>query len=162
VAVAKRPDETVVAWGYDIIAMGGRHLDKAMLDAISATQPIVVWDASEHFAYANSAALRKYKVTRDDTRLDGVIAGPDGDPNGQFLGVSAVQLILKGPLAEVLEPDIALKNMRFLADLGRKNGITTTSDLAFGSINPDLEQSLLERFFNDGQNPMRCVVVSDA
>ena len=46
-------------WGWDVVAMGGRHLDKTILDAVSTTQPIIVWDASEHFAYANTAAMKK-------------------------------------------------------------------------------------------------------
>ena len=72
VANARSPDETVLSWGYDVIAMGGKHLTKTELDEISTTQPILVWDASEHFVYANSAALRKYAVTRADTRTIGV------------------------------------------------------------------------------------------
>ena len=67
VQAAASPDETILTWGYDIVAMGGKHLSKEYLDKISTTQPLLVWDASEHFVYANSAALKKYKVTRDDT-----------------------------------------------------------------------------------------------
>ena len=58
VADAKSPDETVLTWGYDVLAMG-EDFDRTSLDAISASQPIIVWDASEHNAYANSAALSK-------------------------------------------------------------------------------------------------------
>ena len=53
---AKSPDQTILVWGYDVIAMGGKHLDKTMLDKISTTQPLLVWDASEHFVYANCGA----------------------------------------------------------------------------------------------------------
>jgi predicted amidohydrolase YtcJ len=159
---AKSPDETVVAWGYDIIAMGGELLDKGELDKVSATQPVVVWDASEHFAFANSAALRKYKVGRDALRINGVNAGPDGEPNGQFLGTDAAQFIMVPALGAILTPDQVLRNMRYLADLSRKAGITTTSELAFGAINFELEQFVFDRFFNDPDTPMRCLVVTDA
>jgi predicted amidohydrolase YtcJ len=152
----------VLAWGYDVIAMGGTHLDKNELDTISATQPILVWDASEHFVYANSAALEKYNVTRDDTKLTGIMAGPDGEPNGQFLGEKAAQRILQQTMAELLQPNVALANMRFLMDLSRQNGITTTSELAFGLIDLPLEEALFQRYFNDPMSPMRCVVVTDA
>ena len=37
--------------------MGG-HLTKVDLDAISETRPILVWDASIHFVYGNSAFLK--------------------------------------------------------------------------------------------------------
>ena len=65
VAEAKDPNETVFIWGWDVVAMGGRHLDKTMLDTISQTQPIVVWDASEHFLYANTAAMKKAGIPDD-------------------------------------------------------------------------------------------------
>jgi predicted amidohydrolase YtcJ len=162
VSRATSPAETVLAWGYDVIAMGGTHLDKNELDTISATQPILVWDASEHFVYANSAALEKYNVTHDDTKLTGIMAGPDGEPNGQFLGEKAAQRILQQTMAELLQPNVALANMRFLMDLSRQNGITTTSELAFGLIDLPLEEALFQRYFNDPMSPMRCVVVTDA
>ncbi|HEV3167178.1 MAG TPA: amidohydrolase [Isosphaeraceae bacterium] len=162
IAKAKSPDATVLAWGYDVIAMGGKHLDKTILDKVSATQPLLVWDASEHFVYANSAALKKYKVGREDTKLNGVMAGPDGEPNGQFLGITAAQRIMQTPLSELLQPDVALTNIRYLMDLGRRNGITTTSDLAFGAIDIGLETVLLDRFFNDPNGSTRCVAITDA
>jgi predicted amidohydrolase YtcJ len=162
VSRATSPDETVLAWGYDVIAMGGTHLDKNELDKISAAQPILVWDASEHFVYANSAALKKYNVTREDTKLTGIMAGPDGEPNGQFLGEKAAQRILQQTMAELLQPNVALANMRFLMDLSRQNGITTTSELAFGLIDLPLEEALFQKYFNDPMSPMRCVVVTDA
>jgi len=162
VSKAKSDTETVLAWGYDIIAMGGEHLSKNDLDKISATQPTLVWDASEHFVYANSAALKKYKVTKADTTTNGIIAGPDGEPNGQFLGTTAARRILREPLSELLQPAVALRSVRFLMDLSRQNGITTTSELAFGVISFPLEEIVFNTYFNDPSSPMRCVVVTDA
>ncbi len=161
VGKAKSVEDTVLAWGYDVIAMGGEHLSKKDLDTISTTQPILVWDASEHFVYANSAALKKYKVTRADTKTNGIMAGPDGEPNGQFLGTAAAPRILHEPLSALLRRDVALKNTRFLMDLSRQHGITTTSELAFGVINLPLEEIVFDTYFNDPTSPMRCVVVAD-
>lgn len=161
VAQAKSPDDTVLSWGYDLIAMGGQHLDKTLLDAISATQPILVWDASEHFVYANTAAMKKYGITKADTKINGVMAGPDAEPNGQFLGVTAAGRILATPMGELAKPAIALQNMKYLMDLSRKNGVTTTSELDFGALNIELEQGLFDQTFNNPQMPIRCVVVTD-
>jgi predicted amidohydrolase YtcJ len=111
--------------------------------------PILVWDSSEHFVYANSASLKKYKVTRDDTKFTGVMAGPDGEPKGQFLGEKAAQRILKVSIAELLQSSVALANMRFLMDLSRQNGITTTSEMAYRIIDLPLEEALFDRYFND-------------
>jgi predicted amidohydrolase YtcJ len=161
VSKAKSSDETVLVWGYDVVAMGGEHLSKNDLDMISTTQPILVWDASEHFVYANSAALQKYKVTREDTKINGVMAGADGESNGQFLGTTAAERILAEPVGALFQPEVVLKNVRFLMDLTRRSGVTTTSELAAGKVNIDLEIAILDRYFNDPNSPMRAVVVTD-
>ncbi len=72
------PGETLLAWGYDVVAMGGEHLDKTILDTVSKDRSILVLDASQHFVYANSAALARYGVTGQDTATTGVVAGDDG------------------------------------------------------------------------------------
>lgn len=161
VAKAKSPDETVLTWGYDPIAMGGGHLDKTMLDKISTTQPIVMLDASEHFVYINSAALKKFNITKANAKTDGIMMGADGEPNGQFLGANAMRVILVPAIASQMQPDIASKNIRWLMDLSRQNGITTTSDLAFGSIDVELEKSLNDKYFNDPSSPMRVAQIAD-
>lgn len=155
------PAQTLVAWGYDTVAFGG-PLDKDQLDRISDQQPMIVWDASEHLAFANTPTLTKYQVTRADTKINGVMADANGDPNGQFIGVTAADFILQKPLSELMSPDIAYKNVKFLMDLSHQRGITTTSELAFGMIDIPLEQLVYTRYFNDPNTPMRIVVVSDA
>jgi predicted amidohydrolase YtcJ len=159
VAAEKNPQRTVIAWGYDVLAMG-RHLDKKYLDKISATQRLVVWDASEHFVYANSAAIRAAHLPKNVTTMNGVGVGEDGEPNGQFLGATAAQIILAPLLSAQMEPKETMKNMKFLADLGRKYGITTTSEMAFGMLNLELEERLFDMFFNDPNGTQRCVTVT--
>lgn len=158
---AKTPDETVLAWGYDVAGMGGQHLDKTQLDKISATQPLLVWDSSEHYVYANSAALKKYKITKADLATNGVRAGPDGEPNGQFLGTTAAASILPGVLPELLTIKALTAGTKALMDLSRKNGITTTSELAYGTVSLPLEEVFFDKYFNDPNNPVRAVVVSN-
>jgi predicted amidohydrolase YtcJ len=160
VAAEKDPARTVLAWGYDVVAMG-RHLTKDDLDRISATRPIMVWDASEHFVYANTPAMKKAGVTRALTKMNGVGVGQDGEPNGQFLGTTAAQFILQREIAALLEPKAALKAMKYLADLGRKNGLTTTSELVLGAIDLESERRLFDAFFNHPDGTLRCVAVAD-
>jgi predicted amidohydrolase YtcJ len=161
VAAAKDPNQIVVTWGYDVVAMGG-HLDKVILDKVSSTQPILVWDASEHFVYANTAAIKKSAISKDQlANTPGVRFGPDGESNGQFLGERAAQLILAKPMQELLAPAEALKNMKYLADLAQQAGITTTSDLAFGLIDPALEEQLMRKMFNNSKSHQRAVIVVD-
>ncbi|MEM9045023.1 MAG: amidohydrolase [Pseudomonadota bacterium] len=154
------PDETLFTWGYDVIAMGG-HLTRPELDAISTTRPIVIWDASVHFAYANSPYLAQIGVTAEDAaKIPGIELGPDGEPNGQFLATEAAAFAL---IPEITK---ATANMRPAVDqiiaLNRQAGITTTTELAFGTINPEFESQFLNAYFNDAATPLRIVVVADA
>jgi hypothetical protein len=72
----------VFIWVWDVVAMGGRHLNNTVLDAIAQTRPVVVWDASEDFLYANTGAMKKAGITDDPLMVNGVMAGRDGKPTG--------------------------------------------------------------------------------
>lgn len=161
-AIDKEPNstETLFSWGYDVIAMGG-HLSRNDLDAISDTRPIIIWDASVHFAYANTPYMKQIGLTADDAdKISGIELGPDGLPNGQFLAVEAVGYAL---LPEIKK---AMSNMTPSVDkivaLNRQAGITTTSELAYGTINPEFEQNFITSYFNSEETPLRIVVVPDA
>jgi predicted amidohydrolase YtcJ len=160
VAAEKDPSKTVLVWGFDVVAMG-RHLDREFLDAISMTQPILVWDISEHFVYANTAAMTAAETTAAAAKTDGVGVGENGELNGQFRGTQAIKLILVPLIDDLLEPEVALKNMKFLADLSRKHGVTTTSEFSLGTVNIDIELQLLDQFFNNPSGTLRCVTVAD-
>jgi len=160
VAAEKDPEQTVLVWGYDVVAMG-RHLDREFLDAISTTQPVLVWDISEHFVYANSAAIRAAGTAEVAAKIDGVGIDQKGNLNGQFSGAQAIRFILVPQIDDLLEPEVALKNMKFLADLSRKHGVTTTSELSLGAVDIELELELLNQFFNNSNGTLRCVTVAD-
>lgn len=152
--------ETIFTWGYDVIAMGG-HLTSDELDAISDTRPIIIWDASVHFAYANTPYMAQIGVTAEDAaRIPGIQLGDDGQPNGQFLAVDAA--------VHALVPEIqkATANIGPAVDqviaLNRQAGITTTTELAFGTLNPEFEREFFNTYFNDPGTPLRVVVVADA
>lgn len=162
VAEATDPNATVFIWGWDVVAMGGRHLDKTVLDTISATQPIVVWDASEHFLYANTAELKKAGIQDDAIKVNGVMAGPDGKPNGQFLGTIALQLIVQKELPAYLAPDKSLPRINSLLDLSIKGGITTQSELVLGGLNLEGEAQVYNAVFNAPDARTRCVTIVDA
>lgn len=163
-ATLKDKSQTVIFWGYDVVAMG-KHLTNTDLDAMTGGEegvPVMIWDASEHFVYANTAAMKKAGVTNDALKINGVQAGADGKPNGQFLGVTAGSYILIPQLAPLMAPGPARASMKHLMDMSWKNGVTTTSELSLGVLGVDSGLTLFESFYNDPAVPMRCVVVCDA
>ncbi len=88
----------MIVWGYDIIAMGS-PLDASELDKISTTVPLIVWDASEHIVFTNTAAINAFHITSSDSKISGVRLDKNGQPNGQFYGVPAAVFILKKAFA---------------------------------------------------------------
>jgi predicted amidohydrolase YtcJ len=152
--------DTVFVWGYDSIAMGG-HLSKSDLDEISTTRPIIIWDASVHFAYGNTAFLKARDITaKTASEIPGIELGKDGQPNGQFLAVAAATFALRPEMGKLFA------NIKPLMDqvvtLNRQAGITTTTELAFGKANREFEEKLIPEYFNDDRIPLRIVVVADA
>lgn len=162
VGEAKSPDETILTWGYDVVAMGGDFPDRDDLDKISKTQPIIVWDASEHYVFANSAAIEKYGVTNElVAKTIGAGHNADGSSNGQFLGTEAAKIIMLKPLSALLTPEAGLKSLRYLGALMQQAGVTTTGDLFYGGVNLQLEKMLAEQYFGSSDGIARVVHVVD-
>jgi predicted amidohydrolase YtcJ len=161
VSEQKDPTKPLITWGYDIIAMGS-PLDANELDKVSTTLPLLVWDASEHIVFTNTATLKAFHITSNDSTIEGVKLNKDGQPNGQFYGVPAAVFILKKALAITMTAQDYYNNVKFLMDLSHRNGITTTTELTFGIIDFPLEHQLYNKYFNNPKTPMRLVAITDA
>lgn len=162
VAEAASPTETILTWGYDVVAMGGDLPTRADLDAISMTHPIVIWDASEHYVFANTAAIEAFGVTKElVAKTIGAGANADGSSNGQFLGTEAAKIIILKPLSAMLTPEGGMTALRHLGALMQQAGVTTTSDLFYGGVNLQLEEYLTKAFFGSPEGIARVVVVAD-
>ena len=153
----KDPAAPLVVWGWDVPAMG-RHLTRQDLDKISITRPVLVWDASEHHAYVNSALIAQRKIPAD-IKVPGVGRDEHGELNGQFLGVPAATFAILPLLADKLKPAEAMRLMRWLIDLNRRNGITTTTDHALGLFSVDAEPEMLSAVFNNPETPERLMAI---
>ncbi|MET0277184.1 MAG: amidohydrolase [Pseudorhodoplanes sp.] len=157
-----KPGTTVLTWGYDVVAMGGDLLTRADLDGVSKTQPIIVWDASEHYVFANSAAIERYGITNELVASTiGAGKNPDGSSNGQFLGTEAAKIIILKPLSEILTPEEGRKRLRYLGALMQQAGITATGDLFYGGVNLALENLLTRDYFGQPNSIARIVHVAD-
>lgn len=153
----KDPNSPLLVWGWDVPAMG-RHLTRQDLDKISTTRPVLVWDASQHHGYVNSALIAQRNIAAD-IKLPGVGHDEHGGLNGQFLGVPAASYVILPLLADKLKPAEASRLMRWLIDLNRRNGITTTTDHSMGIFSVDAEPALLNAVFNNPDTPQRLLAI---
>lgn len=153
----KDPAAPLLVWGWDVPAMG-RHLTRQDLDKISTTRPVLVWDASQHHGYVNSFVITQRKIP-NDLKIPGVGRDERGELNGQFLGVAAASYVIVPLIASKLQPAEATKLMRWLVDLNRRNGITTTTDHSVGIFTVDGEPALLNAMFNNPDTPQRLMAI---
>ena len=156
-AELKDPVAPLLVWGWDVPVMG-RHLTRQDLDKVSTTRPVLVWDASQHHGYLNSAAIAQRKIP-SDIKIDGVGRDDKGELNGQFLGVAAASYVIVPMIAGKLQPAEATRLMRWLIDLNRRNGITTTTDHSMGIFSIDAETALLDGVFNNAATPQRLMAI---
>ncbi|WP_216194142.1 amidohydrolase [Polynucleobacter sp. UB-Tiil-W10] len=155
----KDPNQTLLAWGFDVVAMG-KMPDRQLLDQASSTRPIIVWDASGHDMYVNSAFIKSYGITSEKVKnVKGVGLDKDGQLNGQFLEIPAVTYILSVAGKDVLQPTEIPTDYLYMSDLMQQGGITTSGDLAFGTLNIETELKIAKAFSQSASGSLRIVPV---
>ncbi|MBM7036004.1 amidohydrolase [Vibrio ulleungensis] len=152
--------EPLIAWGFDPAIHGGA-LDRTALDAISTTRPIFVIGFAPHFAFLNSQAIAMTGV-KDDSTVEGVFKDKDGKLNGVFNEVPAVPMALRPIFGQMTASGgINGDGLRFMADIAKKAGITTTAELMYGAIDFDDEWAQSVVATNDPNFPVRLMLVAD-
>jgi len=155
----KDPNQTLLAWGYDVVAMG-KQPDRQLLDQVSTTRPIIVWDISGHDMYVNSAMIKHYDITPEKVKnIPTIGVDKDGNLNGQFLEIAALQYVLGIAGKDILKPNEIPNDFMYINDLMQQAGITTSGDLAFGTLNIDEETKLAKAFTQSPNTALRIVPV---
>ncbi len=155
----KDPGQTLLAWGYDVTAMG-KTPDRQLLDQASTTRPIIVWDNSGHNMYLNSAAIAHYQITPEKVKnIKGVGLDKDGQLNGQFLEIPAITYILSVAGKDILKPNEIPNAYLYINDLMQQGGITTSGDLAFGTLSIEAETKAIKAFTTSPAGDLRIVPV---
>ena len=148
------PNEPLLAWGYDVVAMK-QTPNSQLLDQVSLTRPVFVWDSSEHNIFLNSAAIKKYINVDEAKKVVGVGINSDGTLNGQFLGATATPYVIKSAGKDLFNLQKVSKAMMYSNDLAQQAGITTTSELTFGIFDIELERKLMEKFTSSDATSLR-------
>ena len=133
------------------------HLHRDELDAVAADRPVWVIADAPHFVYTNSAAMERSGVT-EDTTIHGVGRYDDGRVNGVFAEADATRLGLAGMPVE-LGTRSGLEGLRWMADVARRVGITTTAEMSLGFLDLDFELDAYSEAVNEPSFPLRMVLV---
>lgn len=127
------PDEPLVAWGLDPIQLPGARLEGRHLDRVSTRRPVLVVHQSFHVSTVNSVIMALDGITAD-SRVEGVVRGPDGLPTGELREPVAMALVRSVPTPG---PGFDADGLvRYGAD-ARNHGVTTMADLGNASLMDD-------------------------
>jgi predicted amidohydrolase YtcJ len=153
----KDPDELLLTWGYHHYFHG--ELKKAELDAISATRPIIVWHRSAHEFYLNSAAQKRFGVTREWFEKLPESARKQADfANGHFWeqGWFAVLPLTARAIAS---PERLRTGLELVKSYYHANGVTLGCEP--GGITAKKAQDAQNAVLSDSSSPFRFYFIAD-
>ncbi len=156
VADGADPNEWVMGRQFDpSLQEGADLLTRDMLDTVSTTNPVFVYNASLHFAYCNSKALEAAGITRDtpDDPNSPYGRDEDGEPNGVLIGGVAIGSVIKHNEA-ARQLDLAATSIDVVARANEK-GVTTFCDQATGMMRGTKEISIYQALGQSSQMTAR-------
>lgn len=144
----------LIGWGFDPIFLESERLNRHHLDAISPDRPIAILFSNFHLLCANSRALEMAGFNHD-TDVEGVVKSPDGTPTGELQEMAAMFPVMRRlgmDFRDMSQGDAAI---RTYADVARRVGVTTVTDLYSHMEDSDLETFL--QVTSDPDFPLRIV-----
>jgi len=125
------------------------------LDAVSAVNPVFIYNASLHLAYCNAAALAVAGITKATPDDPASPYGRDalGAPNGVLKGNRAIGSVARHNPAQ-REYDLAEAALEVCTRANRK-GITTFCDQATGMVRGTSEVDIYEALAKSGRRTAR-------
>ena len=153
----KDPNALLLTWGYHQYFHG--KLKKSDLDKISATRPIIVWHRSAHEMYLNSAAEKKFGVTKAWWDKLPESAKKQSDlVNGHYWeqGWFALLPLIAGAIAS---PERLRVGLEFVKDYYHANGVTLGAEP--GGIASKKAQQAQNAVLSDASSPFRFYFIVD-
>ena len=125
-AALEDPDEWLFSWGYHSLWHGA--LDRGVLDTISSTRPIGVWQRSCHEFYLNSAAIDRLGLTDEMVTGSGEFAETIDLARGHFWenGFMAFLMPLISPIFVTL--DRLVTGLEQMITYLHANGVTAFNE----------------------------------
>jgi len=149
------PNEPLLTWGYHKIWHG--KVDRAVLNSISPTRPVIVWQRSFHEVIANDAAIEWLGADRALMERHHQI---DLD-TGRFYE-TGLAVAMNGMRKLILEPGRFRRGMELTKHAVHKGGHTTICDMGLPMLNLDLEWSTLKAVMDTDDTPFRTQFVARA
>lgn len=147
-------DAPLIAWGFDPIFLPSERLNRGHLDEISQDRPIAVIFSNFHLMCVNSRALEMAGYGRE-TNAEGVVKGPDGLPTGELQEMAAMFPVMRRLGIDFRSLAQQAQSIRTYAEVAKRAGVTTITDLFSTMEDSDLEVML--EVTGDDKFPLRIV-----
>ena len=151
------PGEWLFSWGYHTLWHG--PLDRAALDAISTSRPIVVWQRSCHEWFLNTAAIEALGLTAAGMAGRGP-ASEMVDFDAGHWWETGMNLLLPSLSPVFMSPQRLTAGLEQLVDYLHRNGVTAINE---PGIMWDIEPwPLYQKILGDAETPFSSTFLVDA
>jgi predicted amidohydrolase YtcJ len=153
---ASNPKEWFFTWGYHALWHG--PLSRADLNALSATQPIAVWQRSCHEFYLNDAAIAALGITEEATRGKGEWSAQVDFANGHFWE-GGLNFIITPMMKVLASPERLTFGLKQMVGYLHANGVTAYNEPG-ALYTPDM-WTLYEQILGAPSTPMYATFLAD-
>lgn len=150
------PSEMLVSWGYHSLWHG--PIDRAELDAISSTRPIVVWHRSCHEFFLNSAAIRRLELDRADMESQ-ERAAEMMDWDAGHWWETGINLVAAQIVRAYFTPERLRRGLEQLIAYLHARGVTAINE---PGVLPDEPWNLYDEILGDPSVPLLSTFLVDA
>ena len=149
------PNEPLITWGYHSIWHG--EINRNVINGISSTRPIIVWQRSFHELFANDAAIAWMGVDRAAMEKH-----PQIEPaEGRFYE-TGLALAMAGMKKLLLSPERFRHGLELTKRAVHYGGHTTICDMGMPMLDMDLEWSAMLAVMERDDTPFRIQFVARA
>jgi predicted amidohydrolase YtcJ len=120
------PDEWLFTWGYHELWHG--PLDRAILDSVSATRPIGVWQRSCHEWFMNSAGIERLGITAESLAGKGPSSDQVDVAAGHFWEGGFFNLVMPEVAQYFLTRERLTRGLHQLVAYLHRNGVTAFNE----------------------------------
>jgi len=156
-AADAKGDDWIIGRQFDpSLQEGPDFITKDMLDPVTGDRPCILFNASLHIAYCNSAALEVAGLTAETPDPEGAAFGrnADGSLNGVCQGGPAFGKVLAHNLSAMMLDDVPA-SCQYVCGRANEVGITTMCDQGAGSFQGAGELTAFHAFSESGRMTAR-------
>lgn len=152
------PNEPLISWGYHKLWHG--TMSRQLLDQISATRPIIIWQRSCHEAYFNTAALRLLDISAEDVQGKGSASKMANYAEGHFWEQGFMSTkVLPSFLKLVATTERLTFGLKQMVAYEHANGVTAYNEPG-AIVTPDMWK-LYEQILGAKDTPMYSTFLAD-